>query len=156
MPDGKAGLRRFYTKKGPTGEPWDLLKFLIRQESSAFFLSTVDSPSLYNVLLGLLAEGLNGRLFGDFFGTISYDSYLLSSCFFALLDRDGFETWQCTERRTDVTLTSASDYAGHAGNIGDVFSHCCWSKSKNRQRHGCDKFFHSIVFCETGIRQPRH
>jgi hypothetical protein len=41
---------------------------------------------LYDVLLGFLAEGLNGRLFGDFFGSVSDDGYFLSPCFFTILD----------------------------------------------------------------------
>lgn len=108
------------------------------RRSLAFF------PGHDDIAGSFVTEGFDGSILVEILGTISYDGYLLSSCFFTFLDGDRFEAWQCTERRTDVLFTPTSRYAGHAGNICDVLSHCHWGKSKNRQRHGCDKFFHGI------------
>ena len=143
-------------KRAPLPKRWSPLKFLIRQEPLAILrLFTIHSPCLNDILGSFISEGLYSRLFGDFFGTVGYDSYFLGSCFFALLNIDGLETWQLGKRRTDVSFTSASDYTGHTGHVGHILSHCCGSKSKDRQRHGCDNFFHSDSIGETGIRQPR-
>jgi hypothetical protein len=60
----------------------------------------------------------------------------LGSCCFSAFDSNRIFDIprQCAERRTDVTLTSASHYAGHAGNIGHFCSHRHRGEGENCQR----------------------
>jgi|GEM_PF-897600 len=105
---------------------------------------TCGCPSHNDIAGCFVAERLDRGFLVDFLGTVCYDSYLLGSCFFALLNSDGLEARQGAERRTDVLFASASRYAGHAGNICHVIRHCQRSKSEECQRHSCDNFLHGI------------
>jgi len=138
---GPFPARRAPNKKKDSGEqtPEPFSSCLARiQGASALLFRLRFVPGLDDVLGSFVSKSLNGLILGDFFRAVGDHGYFLGSCFFPLLDGDGGEAGQGAERRTDVSFASASDHAGHAGNVSDLLGHRHGGESENCHRKGCE------------------